>query len=96
MKWICTQIGAREHYAVPRVLHAEGKLESLYTDFWADDFWRSLGWLPGMQGLSTRHHDDLRAARVIGFHLGTIRGICYCGTQFRQVRPQFTHEKKGG
>jgi glycosyltransferase involved in cell wall biosynthesis len=73
MKWICTQIGAREHYAVPRVLHAEGKLESLYTDFWADDFWKSLGWLPGMQGLSTRHHDDLRAARVYGFHLGTLK-----------------------
>ncbi len=73
MKWICSQIGAREHYAVPRVLQSEGKLESLYTDFWADDFWRSLGWLPGMQALSTRHHADLRAARVIGFHLGTLK-----------------------
>jgi glycosyltransferase involved in cell wall biosynthesis len=73
MKWICSQIGAREHYAVPRVLQAEGKLESLYTDFWADDFWRYLGWLPGMQGLSTRHHADLPVARVIGFHLGTLK-----------------------
>jgi glycosyltransferase involved in cell wall biosynthesis len=73
MKWICSQIGAREHYAVPRVLQSEGKLESLYTDFWADDFWRYLGRLPGMQALSTRHHADLRAARVIGFHLGTLK-----------------------
>jgi glycosyltransferase involved in cell wall biosynthesis len=73
MKWICTQIGAREHYAVPRVLQSEGKLESLYTDFWADDFWRYLGRFPGMQALSTRHHADLRAARVIGFHLGTLK-----------------------
>ena len=35
MKWICSQIGAREHYAVPRALHKSGRLSALYTDFWA-------------------------------------------------------------
>jgi glycosyltransferase involved in cell wall biosynthesis len=33
--WICSQIGAREHYAIPRALHKAGRLDTLYTDFWA-------------------------------------------------------------
>ncbi len=40
MKWICSQIGAREHYAIPRVLHRAGKLEFLYTDLWAGTMWQ--------------------------------------------------------
>jgi hypothetical protein len=43
MNWICSQIGAREHYAVPRVLNRAGKLERLYADFWASAPWRFLG-----------------------------------------------------
>lgn len=33
--WICCQLGARMHYAVPRLLHASGRLERLYTDIYA-------------------------------------------------------------
>ena len=33
--WICSQIGAREHFAIPRALHQGGRLVTLYTDFWA-------------------------------------------------------------
>ncbi len=33
--WICSQIGAREHYAVPRALHAHGALAGLVTDWYA-------------------------------------------------------------
>ena len=33
--WICSQIGAREHYAIPRALDKTGRLGALYTDFWA-------------------------------------------------------------
>lgn len=32
--WICAQLGAREHYAVPRMLHSRGALEWLFTDAW--------------------------------------------------------------
>jgi glycosyltransferase involved in cell wall biosynthesis len=39
--WICCQIGAREHYAVPRVLHRNGRLARLYTGFWAGKALRS-------------------------------------------------------
>lgn len=72
MNWICSQIGAREHYAVPRVLHRQGKLETLYTDFWANSFWRGLGNLAGRQHLSTRYHQDLSDARVRSFNLSTV------------------------
>lgn len=33
-QWICCQLGAREHYAIPRALHARGALEKLVTDIW--------------------------------------------------------------
>lgn len=33
--WLCAQMGAREHYAIPRALFAAGALNILMTDFWA-------------------------------------------------------------
>src|SRR6266850_7486476 len=33
-KWICCQLGAREHYALPRALAAQGVLDRLITDAW--------------------------------------------------------------
>jgi glycosyltransferase involved in cell wall biosynthesis len=32
--WICCQLGAREHYAVPAYFHRRGKLAALLTDAW--------------------------------------------------------------
>jgi glycosyltransferase involved in cell wall biosynthesis len=32
--WTCCQIGAREHYAVPRALHRSGMLARVITDSW--------------------------------------------------------------
>ena len=55
MSWICCQIGAREHYAVARMLHHAGRLERLYTDLWIP---------PGIPFLTARWHPDLRTARV--------------------------------
>ena len=34
MKWICCQIGARENYALPRVLNEQNLLAGLFTDMW--------------------------------------------------------------
>jgi glycosyltransferase involved in cell wall biosynthesis len=34
MKWICCQLGAREHYAIPRALFRRGILGYLLTDTW--------------------------------------------------------------
>jgi glycosyltransferase involved in cell wall biosynthesis len=49
--WICCQLGAREHYAVPRALKLGGLLEEFITDVWM----RSTG----------RFHPGLAGARVV-------------------------------
>ena len=48
-RWFCCQLGARMHYAVPRLLHAAGGLERFYTDIYAGQRgWpRLLAALPG-------------------------------------------------
>jgi glycosyltransferase involved in cell wall biosynthesis len=48
--WICCQVGAREHYAVPRALKRGGLLEEFITDLWI----RRAG----------RFHVDLAGVRV--------------------------------
>jgi glycosyltransferase involved in cell wall biosynthesis len=62
MKWFCAQIGAREHYAVPRVLHREGRLGALYTDFWADELTRGMARgtkIKRLRALASRFHHEL-------------------------------------
>ena len=73
MNWITAQIGAREHYAIPRVLHRAGKLERLYTDFWATVPWRLLGKLTGKGSLATRCHPELAGAPVTAFNLQALK-----------------------
>jgi len=73
MNWITSQIGAREHYAVPRVLHRAGKLEVLYTDFWASASWRLIGKLTGKSSLATRFHPDLKGASVTAFNFQALK-----------------------
>jgi hypothetical protein len=34
MKWLCCQLGAHEHYAIPRALFRMGMLGYLLTDAW--------------------------------------------------------------
>jgi glycosyltransferase involved in cell wall biosynthesis len=57
--WVCCQLGAREHYAVPRALHRSGRLAHLLTDAWAP-----AGSLKALGRLGQRHHDDLDSAPV--------------------------------
>jgi hypothetical protein len=73
MNWITSQIGAREHYAIPRVLHREGKLERLYTDFWASAPWRLIGKVTGKGSMSSRCHADLLEAPVTGFNFHALK-----------------------
>lgn len=51
MKWICCQVGAREHYAVPRALQLGGLLGEFITDLWIKRF-------------TGRFHPGLANARV--------------------------------
>lgn len=32
--WICSQIGSREHYAIPKAIERLGQLRKFYTDIW--------------------------------------------------------------
>lgn len=73
--WVCAQIGAREHYAIPRVLHQAGKLQTLFTDFWAGSLLRGsaqLVPLGPLRSLGTRWHEDLDKAEVISWNCHTL------------------------
>ena len=73
--WIVCQIGAREHYAIPRALQQTGTLEVLLTDFWVAPG-HGFAKLPGAQRLRDRYHPELAGAkwyapnlRMLGFEL---------------------------
>jgi glycosyltransferase involved in cell wall biosynthesis len=63
MNWIVCQIGAREHYAIPRALHAGGVLAELITDFWTPPG-LPLGRVPALRRLRDRYHPALHGANV--------------------------------
>lgn len=56
--WICSQIGAREHFAIPRALHQNGKLAALCTDFWVGPLTRKFA-AGKLRPLAARFHPDL-------------------------------------
>ena len=67
-RWICCQLGAREHYAVPRAVHRQHGLRMMLTDAWVRPG-TLLRHLPGSTGgrLAERFHGDLEAAEVKDF-----------------------------
>jgi glycosyltransferase involved in cell wall biosynthesis len=68
MKWLCCQLGAREHYAIPRALFRLGVLEYLLTDAWVrPSSFVAKVWRRGST-LGERFHNDLRDARVKTFN----------------------------
>jgi glycosyltransferase involved in cell wall biosynthesis len=72
--WICCQLGAREHYAIPRALHQSNQLQQLITDAWNSP--QSLGnRLIGKVSsrLQDRFHSDLVYAPVQSFSLSLIK-----------------------
>src|SRR5690349_2025166 len=68
MKWICCQLGAREHYAIPRPLSRAGMLECLVTDIWVQPSSLLAKICGGRSNLRDRFHDELRNAPVKGFN----------------------------
>lgn len=67
--WLCVQLGAREHYVVPRALQQIGLLHELITDLWVrpGSTLRSL-----RSGLAGRFHPSLSSARVTAMNLGAL------------------------
>lgn len=72
MNWLCCQLGAREHYAIPRALFRAGMLEYLLTDAWVPS--SSLLAKVGGRGskVRDRFHAELRDARVKAFNSSLI------------------------
>jgi glycosyltransferase involved in cell wall biosynthesis len=68
--WVCCQLGSREHYAIPRVLHRANRLDLLLTDFWSRHP-AFLSSLPSTSArkLAERRHPDLASATIedVGF-----------------------------
>jgi glycosyltransferase involved in cell wall biosynthesis len=60
-RWICCQIGAREHYSIPRALLRRGVLDELITDVWTTP--GSLMSL-GNGAVRNRFHDSLTNTKV--------------------------------
>ncbi len=62
-RWFCAQIGAREHYAIPRALYQTGRLAVLYTDFWAGPLTKTVARntkLGALRSLASRWHPELQ------------------------------------
>jgi hypothetical protein len=65
---VCAQIGAREHYAIPRALSRLGRLDALITDVWASPRWRApLAGIQAGRRLATRWHAEIPGHRVVDF-----------------------------
>ena len=59
--WICCQLGAREHYAVPRALLVSGLLGEFITDLWIRPGTLLHSWKKRLTG---RFHPGLAGARI--------------------------------
>jgi len=69
MRWICCQLGAREHFAIPRALFRLGMLDYLLTDAWVGPSSLLAKRAPK---LGERFHNDLSDARVRAFNSSLI------------------------
>ena len=65
-RWICCQLGAREHYAIPRALFATGQLRHLITDIWTYPG-SMFAKISGSRGRE-RYHSDLYKAPITAWN----------------------------
>ena len=70
MKWLCCQLGAREHYAIPRTLSRLGALDWLITDAWVPP--SSILSKISAANLADRFHNELNEAPVRAFNSSAI------------------------
>jgi glycosyltransferase involved in cell wall biosynthesis len=75
-KWHVAQLGAREHYAVPRALARRGRLDRFYTDAWCR--W-GRSWLRTgpdlLRAFANRYHPELAAAPVTAFNARAVWNV---------------------
>lgn len=89
--WICSQLGAREHYAIPRALRQAGRTVSLYTDFWAGPPVRHLAF-GALRRLAARHHPDLEKGGATKIKSWNARALCWEKRQRQLQRTQSPYQ----
>src|SRR5215204_2399528 len=67
--WICCQLGAREHYAVPRALHLKGSLGEFFTDLWVRPGTLMYSWRKRLTG---RFHPALANAKITAANISAL------------------------
>lgn len=96
MTYIVAQLGARMHYAVPRILHGAGMLERFFTDIYANESStpgaRPPKWMPGpLRRLAGRH--------AVGVPSELVRSFPWFGVRYAAARYAFdslqTHIRAG-
>jgi len=72
--WIVSQIGSREHYAIPAILAENQQLDLLLTDYWSRPWqlWERIP-KPRFRKLRQRNHPAIDDKKVIAQSLGRIR-----------------------
>src|ERR1700722_7028201 len=72
-RWIVSQIGARQHYGLPRGFVYNGELRTLYTELWCR--WGASTLRKGnkaMRALAGRFHPDVPNSKVVSFNISTM------------------------
>jgi len=72
VKWLCCQLGAREHYAIPRALFRGDMLTYLLTDAWVPPSSLLAKICGSRSKLRGRFHSELRDAQVRAFNSSLI------------------------
>jgi hypothetical protein len=81
MKWLCCQLGAREHYAIPRALFRIGMLGSLVTDAWVPPSSLVAKCCGHSSKFRHRFHRELGDARVKAFNSSLVLFEMLAGTR---------------
>jgi glycosyltransferase involved in cell wall biosynthesis len=88
MKWLCCQLGAREHYAIPRALFRVGMLGSLVTDAWVPPSSLLAKCCRHSSKFRHRFHSELRDARVKAFNSSLVLFEMLAGARDSRVWPK--------
>ena len=88
MKWLCCQLGAREHYAIPRALFRIGMLGSLATDAWVPPSSLLAKCCGHSSKFRHRFHSELRDARVKAFNSSLVLCEMLAGARDSRVWPK--------
>jgi glycosyltransferase involved in cell wall biosynthesis len=76
--WICSQIGARQHYDFAVSLEKIGALDRLYTDAWTPDLFRARRYRNRLlRGFANRYNSSIPTEKVCAFTLrsASIQGL---------------------